>query len=64
MKIYIDADGCPVVNQTVKIAEKYRIESKHLLPYSNMQVTVLNQRSMQSQALHHQQYTMQQYQQV
>lgn len=26
MKIYIDADGCPVVNQTVRIAEQYKIE--------------------------------------
>lgn len=26
MKIYIDADGCPVVNQAVRIAEQYKIE--------------------------------------
>ena len=26
MKIYIDADGCPVVNQTVKIAKNHGIE--------------------------------------
>lgn len=26
MKIYIDADGCPVVNQTVRIAEQNKIE--------------------------------------
>lgn len=26
MKIYIDADGCPVVNLTVKIAKEYNLE--------------------------------------
>ena len=26
MKIYIDADGCPVVNITVRLAEKYGVE--------------------------------------
>ncbi len=26
MKIYIDADGCPVVNQAVRIAEQNKIE--------------------------------------
>ncbi len=26
MRIFIDADGCPVVKQTVKIANKYKLE--------------------------------------
>lgn len=26
MKIYIDADGCPVVDETIKIAKEYNIE--------------------------------------
>lgn len=26
MKIYIDADGCPVVKNTIKIAENYKIQ--------------------------------------
>ena len=25
MKIWIDADGCPVVNQTIRLAKKYKI---------------------------------------
>lgn len=26
MKIYIDADGCPVVKESIKIAQKYKVE--------------------------------------
>ena len=27
MRILIDADGCPVVNETIKVAHKFNLES-------------------------------------
>lgn len=48
MKIYIDADGCPVVNQTIKIAQRYNIEvfvicdTSHRIEHENVQTIVVD----------------------
>lgn len=48
MKIYIDADGCPVVEQTVKIAEKHKIEciilcdTSHRIEKKNVRTIVVD----------------------
>lgn len=36
MKIYIDADGCPVVNQTLRLAKEYRVEAVLLCDTSHV----------------------------
>lgn len=47
MKIYIDADGCPVVNQTIRIAEKYGIpcviicDTSHRIEHENAETIVV-----------------------
>lgn len=47
MKIYIDADGCPVVKQTIKIAEKYSVfcviicDTSHRIEHENAETIVV-----------------------
>lgn len=47
MKIYIDADGCPVVKNTLKIAEKFHIpcviicDTAHRIEYENVETIVV-----------------------
>ena len=46
MKIYIDADGCPVVRNTLKIAEKFHIpcviicDTAHRIEHKNVETIV------------------------
>ena len=48
MKIYIDADGCPVVKNTLKIAEKFNIpcviicDTAHRIEYENAETIVVD----------------------
>lgn len=48
MKIYIDADGCPVVRNTLKIAEKFNIpcviicDTAHRIEYENAETIVVD----------------------
>lgn len=48
MKIYIDADGCPVVNLTIKIAEKYGVDcvvicdTSHRIEHENARTIVVD----------------------
>ncbi|MCM1530484.1 MAG: YaiI/YqxD family protein [Alistipes sp.] len=48
MKIYIDADGCPVVRNTIKIAEKFNIpcviicDTSHRIEYDNAETIVVD----------------------
>lgn len=48
MKIYIDADGCPIVNQTIKIAKRYNIkvviicDTSHRIEHENVQTIVVD----------------------
>ena len=47
MKIYIDADGCPVVKNTLKIAEKFNIpcviicDTAHRIEHENVETIVV-----------------------
>lgn len=47
MKIYIDADGCPVVSQTIRIAEKFDIscviicDTSHRIEYDNTETIIV-----------------------
>lgn len=47
MKIYIDADGCPVVRNTLKIAEKFHIpcviicDTAHRIEHENVETIVV-----------------------
>lgn len=47
MKIYIDADGCPVVKNTLKIAEKFHIpcviicDTAHRIEHENVETIVV-----------------------
>lgn len=47
MKIYIDADGCPVVKNTLKIAEKFNIpcviicDTSHCIKHENVETIVV-----------------------
>lgn len=49
MKIYIDADGCPVVRNTLKIAKKYGIacvilcDTAHRIEHENAETIVVSQ---------------------
>lgn len=49
MKIYIDADGCPVVRNTLKIAKKYDIacvilcNTAHRIEHENAETIVVSQ---------------------
>lgn len=48
MKIYIDADGCPVVKNTLKIAEKFHIpcviicDTAHRIEHENAETIVVD----------------------
>ncbi len=48
MKIYIDADGCPVVKNTLKIAEKFNIscviicDTAHRIEHKNAEIIVVD----------------------
>lgn len=48
MKIYIDADGCPVVKNTLKIAEKFNIpcvvicDTAHRIEHENVETIVVD----------------------
>lgn len=48
MKIYIDADGCPVVRNTLKIAEKFNIpcviicDTSHRIQHENAETIVVD----------------------
>lgn len=48
MKIYIDADGCPVVKNTLKIAEKFNIpcviicDTAHRIEHENAETIVVD----------------------
>lgn len=48
MKIYIDADGCPVVNQTINVAKKYNSEciiicdTSHRIEKENVRTIVVD----------------------
>ena len=48
MKIYIDADGCPVVKNTLKIAEKFNIpcviicDTAHRIEHKNVETIVVD----------------------
>lgn len=48
MKIYIDADGCPVVKNTLKIAEKFNVpcviicDTAHRIEYENAETIVVD----------------------
>ncbi len=48
MKIYIDADGCPVVRNTLKIAEKFHVpcviicDTSHRIEYENAETIVVD----------------------
>ena len=48
MKIYIDADGCPVVKNTLKIAEKFHIpcviicDTAHRIEHENAEMIVVD----------------------
>ncbi len=48
MKIYIDADGCPVVKNTLKIAEKFHIpcviicDTAHCIEHENAETIVVD----------------------
>ena len=48
MRILIDADGCPVVNETIKVAHKFNLESiifcdtSHNFDEKNIKVIVVS----------------------
>ncbi|MDE5854244.1 MAG: YaiI/YqxD family protein [Ruminococcus sp.] len=48
MKIYIDADGCPVVKNTLKIAEKFSVpcviicDTSHHIEYENSETIIVD----------------------
>ena len=48
MKIYIDADGCPVVKNTLKIAEEFHIscviicDTAHRIEYENAETIIVD----------------------
>lgn len=48
MKIYIDADGCPVVRNTLKVAKKFNIscviicDTTHRMEYENAEIIVVD----------------------
>ena len=48
MRILIDADGCPVVNETIKVAHKFNLESiifcdtSHNFDEKNIKVIVVD----------------------
>lgn len=48
MKIYIDADGCPVVRNTLKVAKKFNIscviicDTTHRMGYENAEIIVVD----------------------
>ncbi len=48
MKIYIDADGCTVVRNTLKIAEEFHIpcviicDTAHRIKYENVETIVVD----------------------
>ena len=48
MRILIDADGCPVVNETIKVAHKFNLESiifcdtSHNFDQKNVKVIVVS----------------------
>lgn len=51
MRILIDADGCPVTEQTVKIAEEYHIEviifcdTSHIFNFENVKIITVDKGS-------------------
>lgn len=48
MKIFIDADGCPVVKNTIRIAEKYNVscviicDTSHRIEHENVQTIIVD----------------------